>query len=156
MPEFFIKRTWMAHKGGTKFYQVIQFRRQHAGGSDRHVAVHHWGPARSATEGPYTRPIVGGQVKVIPGDDGTAKIKEKKAGGYAPADNGPKSWGQNIAARDVEIFKKQVVTLIGAERAHLVFLEFGLIEGAETDPSPELETESIEPAQPLSEWAGVW
>lgn len=155
MPEFFIKRTWMAHKGGTKFYQVIQFRRQHASGSDRHVAVHHWGPARSAAEGPYTRPIVGGRVEVILGDDGTAKIKEKKAGGYIP-DDGPESWAQNIATRDVLNFKKQVVTLIGAERGHLVFLELGLIEGAETDPSTEPETESIEPAQPLSEWAGVW
>lgn len=67
--------TYMEHSGGTKFYQVFEFR-----GNDRIATVCHWG--KIVGKGDFPRPVNGGQTQVFSRPERRQKIEEKRKRGY--------------------------------------------------------------------------
>jgi hypothetical protein len=76
MQNILMDRYWMIHEGGSKYYQVFQFRPE----DGRDVTVTHWGSAGSQTE--FGRPVNGGQTQIKKGALGITSVNKKKARGY--------------------------------------------------------------------------
>lgn len=79
---FEVRKLWMDHDGGTKFYQVFRISAQVAWGAPV-VTLGHYGK-QSVAKGLGSRPINGGSTKIYPGDKYREVIGEKnrvRAGG---------------------------------------------------------------------------
>lgn len=74
--------TYLRHKGGTKFYQVFQFKPE--GG--RPITLTHYGPIGTEPSHGMRRPVLGGTTQIHSGAVLMSKISAKEKRGYVRED----------------------------------------------------------------------
>ena len=77
-----VEIAFMRHKGGTKYYQVFQFKPEGA----RPITLTHYGPLGTDRLHGMRRPVLGGATQVHGGAVFTSKINAKEKRGYVRED----------------------------------------------------------------------
>jgi len=129
--DFSVSQTWMEHKGGSKFYQVFEFRPK----TGNAMTVVHFGKV-THTIVTFSRPIIGGQVVTHKGALGRAKVEAKLGRGYEVVDTLTTLSSVKGSSFLVETF--------GASIGHdLGVAMFGHSMGSETPPTDHPDNEVI-------------
>jgi len=136
----------MLHSGGTKFYQIFEFRPQ----SGLPVTLVHFGP-RTALVDTFHRPINGGQTKLHRGALADSKRREKEARGYSEQDS---------VTTFINRMNSTLRETFGAQLAHeLDVAMYGHLAGADDAPKVEPDNEFVpaetEPETRPEAW-GTW
>lgn len=152
-----VRRTWMDHEGGTKFYQAFLIT-AHDG---RALTVIHHGPIGGHDRG--FRPVLGGQIVIHDGADKyAAQIAAKQKRGYTVVT----ALQTETKYRSVAELNNILVAQFGASRTQEILLRLGYTldaKGApdepDDEPSVELEDTPIEtvfdPSTKPESW-GSW
>lgn len=156
-----IRRTYMLHTSGTKFYQP--FLVSYADGTLKSdVTVIHFGPASSKGSGVGGRPLMGGQVQLTAGREHYQGQIEAKSRPGVKGHYEILSSGRNGTTYPLEEGRKELLRLFGASKTESILMELGLTyDGAETEPSAPVETVVSEPkaapvpAEKPAHW-GTW
>jgi hypothetical protein len=121
----------MTHSGGTKFYQIFEFRPLSGGVP---VTLVHYGSITNRTS-TFARPVNGGQTKVSRGAMGESKRLAKEVRGYVTRDT------VRVDEPSDAFWWRET---FGADLAHEVDVAmFGESMGAERDPSDDPDNEVI-------------
>lgn len=120
---------WMEHSGGTKFYQVFEFRPKDGGTP---ITLIHYG-ARKESTSVFSRPVLGGRTQVKRGPLRRTQLRLKEKGGY-----------QIASTRSLKAEKDDPywVHNFGATLAHCLMTEMyphGNVETDEPCPSDEVD-----------------
>lgn len=139
--------TWIEHEGGTKFYQVFEFRNNEIGG--KNVTMTHWGSIAKLHADKFNRPVLGGETQIKHGRLASTTVASKRKRGYTIHDtrvaHGIAWWTEHF----------------GAALTHDLMVAMGLQDGAEDYPIADPDTISkgeVPPAEPdvrPSAW-GTW
>ena len=106
-----IKRTWMVHESGSKYYQVLEFSHTDKDGKDLVASVYNYG---KLVVQKFHRPITHGRVLVEQGT-GQEKIQQKKNDGYT------EHLDERFTEYDTsEEFFDTVRTLVGSRNAETI------------------------------------
>jgi hypothetical protein len=149
-----IKRTYMDHSGGTKFYQpfLISYEGEH--GLLSHATLLHYGPVSAKGAGRDGRPLLGGQMQVY---QGAGVYRERLDSKQARSSKGQYSV-VHTQENEYEVHegRAELTRLFGAERTEAILLELGLkFDGSEPPPGMRPDTkDSAPPAKPAA-W-GSW
>lgn len=146
-----VKRRWMEHSTGTKFYQLFHFFRSdtrllpHGGLITRTHTLTHWGAMKIAKGSTEPRPVNGGQVQHLEGVEFAIKTSEKtalrKGERYSVVSDRDEVFTMTSA------FETWLIEQVGAEEAHPIMVALSL-RGGDT----RLETADDESA---SAWPGL-
>lgn len=154
-----IRRIYMVHTGGTKFYQPFLVTRDMPGTSmNRHVSIVHYGPLSSGGAGRFGRPVLGGQTKVTAGRSVFDRQLEAKSRGDATGRYEQESGTTQKCLDEVQA-REELTRLFGAATAQEILRELGLAhDGSEIIPSTAPDTVVTEPKQPAEKPAhwGQW
>lgn len=143
-----IDRVWMVHEGGTKYYQIFEFKSQ----SDLPITVIHFGRLAGMRT---HRPINGGQVQLKSGRKMLALVEAKRKRGYKVVSD------ESIAHECIERHDPWWVHNFGAAKAHEIQVAmFGASMIADDEPIEEPDNEIMPGAVELPEsrpenW-GTW
>lgn len=136
--KFQIKRAWMSHEGGTKFYNPILV----SAPGFKHCTVINFGKVAGLT--PASRAVEGGQVQIKSGNKQQELVLAKKARGYVSS---PK--GGDLKEYDTfNAFKDGLIREFGASRADDICIHLGYtVTGAEA-PSDDTHHEDVPGTKP--------
>lgn len=151
-----IRRIYMVHTGGTKFYQPFLVSR----GSKvaMNVSIVHYGPRSSGGAGRSGRPVLGGQMKVTAGRSVFDRQLEAKSKGDATGHYRKESDTTQECIGEVQAME-ELTRLFGAATAQDIMRDLGLAhDGSEITPSTAPETVVSEPKPPAEKPAhwGQW
>lgn len=149
-----IRRTYMTHSGGTKFYQPFLVNYVSTDGDLSSAAtVIHFGPVSSGGAGSNGRPVLGGQIQIRGGaahyqNQIDEKSKRTARGHYSQVHSTDTGYASD-AGRD------ELVRLFGAKNTESILLELGLkFDGAEASPTTHRETAPTPIEKPAHQ--GTW
>lgn len=138
-----IRTTWMRHSGGTKYYQIFEFKPK----SGVPITLVHYGPVTPRVTR-FHRPVNGGQVDIHRGALGLAKQRAKEGRGYSE-DDSQTSFVNRGHGNLREIF--------GAQLAHeLDVAMYGHLAAADTAPSDDPDNEFVPADEAPEERPAAW
>lgn len=152
-----IRRIYMVHTGGTKFYQPFLVSRDTSAPS-RYVSIVHYGPLSSGGAGRFGRPVMGGQTKVTAGRSVFDRQLEAKSRGDAMGHYRKESDTTQECIDEVQA-REELTRLFGAATAQDILRDLGLAhDGSDITPSTAPDTVVSEPKPPAEKPAhwGQW
>lgn len=148
-----IKRTYMDHSGGTKFYQPFLVAYDGPDGLRSHATVLHWGPVSSKGSGRSGRPVLGGQMQI---HQGSGVYRERLDSKQARSSTGHYSVVHSEETEyDSTDGRVELIRLFGSAQTEKILLELGLkFDGSEAPPTTHRETVSTPIEKPAHQ--GTW
>lgn len=151
-----MKRTFLKHEGGTKFYQAFLIScHDEDGNLNGSCSITHYGPMHSI-KGGDVRPIAGGNSLIFGGSAKyTEQVNQKLKRGYSENDE------ENFIFTSVADAKFTFTRWFGATRRDQIMLHLGLtVDGeevaAKSDPSAAVEDTPIETKDPFAGRPAAW
>lgn len=135
-----ITTAWMVHSGGSKFYQIFEFKPVNLNGV-KPVTMTHWGSIDKLRATEFFRPVNGGEVQVKPGLNLNSRENEKKKRGYET---------KSTRFSEALVDSAWWVERFGAANAHQLQVAMG-VNTAAVHPSDDVDTSYMGKTSPTPE-----